>query len=54
MSTKAVTVKMNEGKKELAEFGDSATKLVRKNPWTAVSTAAAAGVLLGLLLRWRT
>ena len=53
MTTKAVTEKMNEVKEELAEFGDIATKLVRKNPWSAVGAAAAAGVILGLLLRWR-
>jgi ElaB/YqjD/DUF883 family membrane-anchored ribosome-binding protein len=54
MTTQAVTEKLNEVKEELAEFRDSATKLVRRNPWTAVSTAAAVGVVLGLLLRWRT
>ncbi len=54
MTTEAVTAKMNEVKKELAEFGDIAAKLVRENPWSAVGAAAAAGVILGLLLRGRT
>ncbi|HKA41219.1 MAG TPA: hypothetical protein VKF40_04430 [Burkholderiales bacterium] len=53
MTTEAVTEKMNEVKQELAEFGDIATKLVREHPWTIVGAVAAAGVVLGLLLRWR-
>jgi ElaB/YqjD/DUF883 family membrane-anchored ribosome-binding protein len=54
MTTEAVTAKMNEVKKELAEFGDIAAKLVRENPWSAVGAAAAAGMIVGLLLRRRT
>src|SRR5258706_5727233 len=54
MTTEAVTAKMNEAKQELAELGGIAAKLVRENPWSAVGAAAAAGVILGLLLRGRT
>ncbi len=54
MTTEAVTAKMNEVKHELAELGGIAAKLVRENPWSAVGAAAAAGVILGLLLRGRT
>ena len=58
MTTVAVTEKMNELKnelkKELAELGDIAPRLVSANPWTAVAAAAAAGAILGFLLRGRT
>ena len=53
MTSEAVTEKIDDMKKELAELGDTAAKLVRENPWTAVGAAAAAGVVLGLLLRGR-
>ncbi|HSU75878.1 MAG TPA: hypothetical protein VLI89_02330 [Burkholderiales bacterium] len=53
MNTEPVTEKINEVTKELAEFGDAAARLMRKNPWSALGAAAAAGVILGLLLRGR-
>jgi ElaB/YqjD/DUF883 family membrane-anchored ribosome-binding protein len=53
MTTVAVTEKMNEVKQELAEFGNIAAKLVREYPWSTVGAVAAAGVILGLVLRRR-
>ena len=54
MNTEAVTEKINEVTKELAELGDIAARLVRKKPWSALGAAAAAGLIVGLLLRGRT
>jgi len=54
MTTEAVIEKMNEVKKELADLGDVTARAVRKNPWSALGAAAAAGLILGLLLRGRT
>ena len=42
---------IEDAKKRLAEFGDTAEQLMREHPWKVAGAAAALGVVLGLLLR---
>jgi ElaB/YqjD/DUF883 family membrane-anchored ribosome-binding protein len=56
-SVRAAKARMQEMKgdllKQSREIADNADEYVRENPWRAVGIAAAAGLVVGILLRGR-